>query len=313
MATKDDSDPFARFYDFHFAEFDNKREDWVNYIGRFHLKLKVQGFRESAPGSNEFKRDLLLGSLSPKDYQMIRERMGGDTDRCTFEQLCDAMSAVYEKKRNPFVERREFYKCIRRPDEDVQEFVSRLRTAASHCSYGEHMNEMLRDQFIMGLNDNDIQEELLSRFVDLNHSLNEAVEVAGLLFNSRRGARSLSSNTSEVIHSEGERAEIMKIAGRFKKPNACLRCGQEGFHQKYEDCPALKAKCNACGKIGHYAKMCLSKGNSNRLKYSDKFSKYYSLRLWLNTLRHKTKPIQIKVNINGQSTTSLSTKDFGLL
>ncbi|KII68775.1 hypothetical protein RF11_12050 [Thelohanellus kitauei] len=97
----------------------------------------------------------------------------------------------------------------------------------------------------------------------------------------------------------------MKIAGRFKKPNACLRCGQEGFHQKYEDCPALKAKCNACGKIGHYAKMCLSKGNSNRLKYSDKFSKYYSLRLWLNTLRQETKPIRIKVNINGNSTTML--------
>ena len=40
----------------------------------------------------------------------------------------------------------------------------------------------------------------------------------------------------------------------------CGRCGKD-FHQKPEQCPAMKSKCDRCQKIGHWAGMCRSRIN----------------------------------------------------
>ncbi|KII71195.1 hypothetical protein RF11_09219 [Thelohanellus kitauei] len=148
------------------------------------------------------------------------------------------MAGRFEKKRNPYVERRSFYKSLRKPEEDVRSFEARLRSSAFHCQYGDNLNDMLRDQFIMGLNDSDVQEKLLSTFTDLKHTLNDAVELAGLLLNSRSSAQSLMTNHVKKVEDQEESAEILKLSAKSIKPGVCRRCGHQGFHKNGEECPA---------------------------------------------------------------------------
>ncbi|KII62805.1 hypothetical protein RF11_08981 [Thelohanellus kitauei] len=113
MATSDYTEEFyAKLHDFKFDAFNEEIEDWDNYIGRFELKLKVKGLGDISPRANALKRDLLVSSLTARHFQLLREQVGGDLEALTFQDVCQAMASRYRKKRNPFVKRREFYKCV---------------------------------------------------------------------------------------------------------------------------------------------------------------------------------------------------------
>ncbi len=38
----------------------------------------------------------------------------------------------------------------------------------------------------------------------------------------------------------------------------CYRCGAKNHLANAADCPAARAKCRTCGKIGHFSKVCRS-------------------------------------------------------
>ena len=53
-----------------------------------------------------------------------------------------------------------------------------------------------------------------------------------------------------------------KKQNKFRKVD-CIRCGAPNWNKSH-DCPAKSKKCLICGKIGHYARLCRSKQNSDR-------------------------------------------------
>ena len=72
-------------------------------------------------------------------------------------------------------ERFHFHRRNQAPEESVANFVAQLRRLATHCQFGEHLNEALRDRFVCGLKSEVMQKRLLSE-VDL--TLKCAIEIA---------------------------------------------------------------------------------------------------------------------------------------
>ena len=67
----------------------------------------------------------------------------------------------------------------------------------------------------------------------------------------------------------------------------CTRCGSKS-HSKGQKCPAIKAECFGCNKIGHYQQMCFktAKANCNALKCEDSDSDKQDIddKIFLGTL-----------------------------
>ncbi|KII61184.1 hypothetical protein RF11_11269 [Thelohanellus kitauei] len=106
------------------SEFDDKKEDWANYIGRKLLLvlMHTRGTYYSAP----------LGMSTPNSSGNVLEARMMQSPLKTYATSC----LRYTKK---------FYECIRQPEEDFREFELRLLRAATYCSYGNHLMDMLND------------------------------------------------------------------------------------------------------------------------------------------------------------------------
>ncbi|KII61839.1 hypothetical protein RF11_05732 [Thelohanellus kitauei] len=211
-----------------FDAFNEEIEDWDNYISRFELKLKVNALRDISPRVNALKSDFLVSSFTAGHFQLLREQ--GD--------VCQAMASRYRKKRNPFVERREFYKCVKREDEDLRSFDARLRMESFHCHYGPTLCSMLQDPFIIGLNDTEVQAKLLGQFLELIKTLNDTAELS---------LKANSNQAAEVISSEI--ADVRNLSRCTAFQGICLRCRRDGYHEKGKICPAANSACYLCNAM----------------------------------------------------------------
>ncbi len=72
--------------------------------------------------------------------------------------------------------------------ESVSDYVAELRRLATHCEFGEHLEEALRDRFVCGLKDEAAQKRLLTK---ANLTFQMALEVAHGLEAAGRNAREL--------------------------------------------------------------------------------------------------------------------------
>ena len=69
---------------------------------------------------------------------------------------------------------------------------------------------------------------------------------------------------------EVNRVSVCRRNDRGRKPDkakgkGCYRCGRDGHLAKDPSCPARDATCNKCKMIGHFAAVCRTKQNLNRV------------------------------------------------
>ena len=126
----------------------------------------------------------------------------------------------------------------------MAEYVAELRRLATHCQFGEYLDEALRDRLVCGMRNTAIQKRLLSEpelLLKKAIKLSQAYEVAD-------------KNAQEMQTPQAEPVQQVSNA-KAKKP--CYRC-RKGFH-KPSECHYKDFVCNKCKKKGHLAKVCHSK------------------------------------------------------
>lgn len=130
---------------------------------------------------------------------------------------------------------------------------------------------MLRDRIVVGIRDATLSEKLqMDSNLTLEQAVNkvrhsEAVKQQQTLLHNK-SELGVPSNVDAVLQrppSTKPRRGNKPAQNRSKQQqtsgqNMCTRCGRTPWHSR-EDCPVKTQKCNKCGKIGHYAKMCKTK------------------------------------------------------
>ena len=162
-----------------------------------------------------------------------------------------------EPKPNVISQRYAFYKRDRRVDESVKGYVAELRKLSEYCEFGDRLDENLRDKLVCGLNDQRIQQKLLS-IREL--TLTMAVDNADAMEAAVKNAREIHSTSSG---SRVEPASVNKLGGgsgwnrgSSGKQRECFRCESTGHLT--DTCIFKGKECYACKKVGHIKKKCQS-------------------------------------------------------
>lgn len=128
-----------------------------------------------------------------------------------------------------------FFALLKSSDAAQQLYVLHPRVSGIR-NYGPTQNDMLHDWLVVGINNNDIQCQLLAEG-DL--SLDWAM-----------GACLLGMEGSAL----GEMGKIVSKQQSAAGSDPCYRCG--GLRHSPAQCKHKEARCFNCGKIGHLARVC---------------------------------------------------------
>uniref|UniRef100_A0A3P8QLP5 microtubule-severing ATPase n=1 Tax=Astatotilapia calliptera TaxID=8154 RepID=A0A3P8QLP5_ASTCA len=120
-------------------------------------------------------------------------------------------------------------------------------------------NEMLRDQLVEKTNNARIRERLLTE-EDL--TLDRALEIA-------RCTEAAIADAKAIAVGETKPVAAVQVQKKMRKPKykaakktdtapTCYRCGSADHKTNDKSCPAKDCKCNTCGKIGHFSRVCKS-------------------------------------------------------
>ena len=161
----------------------------------------------------------------------------------------------------------------------LEEFVTKARLLVDDSGYPEAVKqETLRDTLVFGLKSDKVRRDAIAKGNDL--TFQQVYEFAKVDESTRAQMKAITQNDdSAQLHAVRSRNK----STFFKKPQAesdqknsdskhdkkshkksfnfiskgCFRCG--GSHDKSTECPAKSAKCNFCGKQGHFVKVCFKK------------------------------------------------------
>ena len=154
-----------------------------------------------------------------------------------------------------------------------------MKESAENCDFETREEVIIRDIFITNLLDDDIQRELLRNTVDPEKALSIAVTM-------KIGHQNQQRISSKNNNANGAAINVIQFFNRFGGASArgiqtgrisfnqaetgqCRSCGQTWTSTHRQVCPALGKKCNHCGLLNHFAKVCRKKLNNTRNSRQD--------------------------------------------
>lgn len=243
--------------------FDSGTESWTQYAERLQQFFIANGIEEDVR-----RRAIFLTVIGPTTYGLLKNLLSPVLPTAqTLAQLITVLDQHFDPAPSEIVERFRFNTRVRKGGESISTFIAELRRLAKNCNYGQSLDMMLRDRIVCGIQDEAIQRKLLSenaltlaRATEIALSMEMAAKNAGDLriamvsdanFVQRRSAPNKSKEKRNPPSTTSARAGVR-----------CNRCG--GDNHRSQDCRFLRSTCNSCGKIGHIAKVCMSKSKGSR-------------------------------------------------
>lgn len=180
-----------------------------------------------------------------------------DYDDTELEAVLETFDGLFNRQTSVTVARYKFRQRRQGPGESVSSFSTSLRLLAKACDFGKQYDEHMREQFIVGLSDVRLKEQLL---MHEDYTFDKCLQVAALREQVKEEVKEMSDGVVKEVNSLGKKADKKDGNGKLKD-SICYRCGSLRHKGDSSSCPARKVKCRNCQKEGHYARVCKSKKN----------------------------------------------------
>ena len=140
----------------------------------------------------------------------------------------------------------------------IDAYVKRIRIIAAECKYGaDTLQEQIIDTLIFGAASERIQSKLLQKEESL--TLDQALEIARIEEATRRQIDELHDKSVHILQTEPRfREQHSKQLNQLPQRKGCYNCGTV-HGRNPNSCPAKGAKCNFCGKLNHWKRVCFAK------------------------------------------------------
>lgn len=174
-----------------------------------------------------------------------------------YDNLMASLDKHFDRRRNVIYEVHQFRQMKQESDEKLEMYIIRLRTQAAKCGYqGERLKEELLQMIVKGTTSSALQDKLLATAM----TLEDAISLGKVLEDRKMQANAFKHDV--------EMASVHRVQSGLKRKvteDGCSACGFDD-HKRPNDpnCPAKRAVCLECGKIGHYGRCCRTGGQGNR-------------------------------------------------
>ena len=194
-------------------------------------------------------------------------------------ELFHELSLSFTRPRNTTSDRFLLFTCKQHENEKLEIFHCRLKALGAQCRLGTAEDDLIKDLFIAFMNNTEIQSKLLTETRTpaqvLQYALNkERGQENQRAIAGRLRAKNITDN--QIAHfnpnqfPQQRRTQphnIRNTTNQQRRPqqqrnqgqhNPCRRCGAPFSLEHLQICPAKKAQCNYCKRVGHFAKVCRS-------------------------------------------------------
>lgn len=270
-----------------FEQFCPEKEPFGNYKQRFENYLQMKNvFTDKV-----YCAKLLLNSIGAAHFNIITALAAPEqAGELTYDKLITLLNVHLHPKKNVLVAQHQFLCKYQTQQQTISDFVAALKSGMDECEFKCECQKsiahvFLRAQFIRGIKDNSIREQLLqsevSKFEDI---VAKAVALEACRIDSKIIGQPTAMTVSPTMDinqitkskHQGEHVHRSKSQRRdnqyqHKKGRShsrinysmlgidglCLRCGRSNHLSK--ECRSNKQnlKCASCNKSGHVSKVCI--------------------------------------------------------
>ena len=246
--------------------------EWGHYVVATQLvkKLKKENGQPDEAGMLQVASTLC--SVMGKDCLKIMNSLPTltEVDRRNPGRIKDELRAHFVPQRHVLFERYKFNSASQQATDTVDSYLVRLRQLAGSCDFGTLKDSLIRDRLVIGTTDTSTRDRLLrERPVPDLARCAESLRASELSRTHKRemegrpdshGATSVEFVKNNVRKPQGKGKWTPSFQKSTKKGGKCGYCGYSSHNRS--ECLARSAKCNSCGKMGHYAVVCGSKGGT---------------------------------------------------
>ena len=184
----------------HIGEFVETQEEWRQYAERIQHYFAANGVTDA-----ERKRAIFLSVIGPRTYKLLSSLVApSKPGEKTYDELVVALTEHHSPAPSEIVQRFKFMAYnsrFRHAGESVATYVAELGSIAQTCNYGTSLDEMLRDRIVCGINDDRIQQRLLS---EKGLTYKKALELS-------QGLERAAKNVRELQSTKLEPAQVHKV------------------------------------------------------------------------------------------------------
>ena len=228
---------------------------WQKWIARLERLLIGMGIDD-----DKQKRALLLHYGGP-EVDEIFDTLEDTGDEKDYKKAVEKLNAHFSPQVNTTFEVYNFRQAKQNEGESLDSFHTRLRTLAKTCEFANTDKE-IKDQIILNCTSHALRRRALREELDLATLLKagRALERSEIQAQEFENVQDKIVNAVKPQKKKGagpknkaqhaRRSESRKNDGSTK----CKNCG--GAYPHKDICPAKNKKCNSCGKLNHFARVC---------------------------------------------------------
>lgn len=242
--------------------FDKNTETFEFWKQRFDLEASLNEITDE-----NIKKMLLLKYIGTSNFQLVYENFAPvAVAGITYAAITAFLTKSFVKKISYLAERLKFGETRQSEQQSLTEYTACLRAQANKCKFGATLSERLRDQFVLGISNPQIKQEIIKKFPSETATFADVEDHALTIELAIRDGETLSITksstalTSQPLSMSTVNKIFQEVLALHPK-TMCLRCGYNRHHNT-QDCKAIEKNCNSCGEKGHFERACVKTGKA---------------------------------------------------
>ena len=182
-----------------------------------------------------------------------------ESDVNTPNEVFEVLEKVFRPESNQTLSCFKFRNMKQGAFQNCDSYMSGLRLALPECKYKDDADELLKDQFIFGIYNKEIQDHLLGEIKETDNSVRALYEARKI--ESKLAQRKMLGIANPNLVSLDELKKSTSFSrSKDTHKSECKFCGCSHARRS---CPAFGRECYKCGGKNHFSNMCGSLRSSN--------------------------------------------------